>query len=280
MKHFRLVIVLSIAIIAGLHCSHPSQPTTGLGNQYSIYLTGRVLDKNGNPMTNAVAKLADKNLADTTGADGYYYITEKKANGVSKIATASVGDSLQILKAGQVITYLDIPKWIDTLPDVFLIQRDIYGSLSPAPTSISRITATITGDSIPDSLAQVAVLGYIPATGNYSGFIYFVYTAQTLNYNVYVSVYNADTALIGRSMIVTFPSTAGDISMPTFNPNNATPVVYAGDDTTVSINDMIRLHATASDSFGGHIAKWEWNIGNSGFRQTATGDTIIIAPAD
>ena len=225
MKHLRLVILLSIAVIAGLHCSHPSQPTTGLGNQYSIYLTGRVLDKNGNPMANAVAKLADKNLADTTGSDGYYYITEKKAAGLPKTATASVGDSLQILKAGQVITYLDIPKWIDTLPDVFLIQRDIYGSLSPAPTSISRITATITGDSIPDSLAQVAVLGYIPATGNYSGFIYFVYTAQTLNYNVYVSVYNADTVLIGRSMIVTFPSTAGDISMPTFDPNNQVALV-------------------------------------------------------
>jgi len=252
MKPLRLVIVLSIAVIVGLHCSQPSQPKTDLSDQYSIYLTGRVLDKDGKPMANAVAKLAGRNLTDTTGADGYYYVTEKKAGGVAKTAAASLGDSLQILKAGQVITYLDIVKWIDTLPDVFIIQRDIYGSLSSAPASFSRITATITGDSIPDSLAEVAELGYIPATGNYSGFVYFVYTAQTLNYNVYVSVYNADSVLIGRSITVTFPSTAGDISMPAFDPNNAVPAptleivqpiggetYHAGDTATIQwkIND-------------------------------------------
>jgi hypothetical protein len=278
MKLLRLVIVLSIAVIVALYCSHPSQPNTGLSNQYSIYLTGRVLDKNGNPVANAVAKLADKNLSYTTGSDGYYYITEKKTAGLPK--TASVGDSLQILKAGQVITYLDIPKWIDTLPDVFLVQCDIAGNLSSPPASISRITATLTGDSIPDSLARIALLGYLPATVSYSGFIFFVYTAQTLNYNVYISVYDADSALIGRSMNVPFTSLNSLITIPTFNPNNVAPIVYAGNDTTVSINDTIRLHATASDSFGKHIAKWEWNINNTGFRQTATGDTIIVAPAD
>jgi N-acetylneuraminic acid mutarotase len=57
------------------------------------------------------------------------------------------------------------------------------------------------------------------------------------------------------------------------------PIVNAGKDTTVSIYDTIRLHGTASDSFG-HISKWEWDFGNTGtFITTSTSDTNILAPA-
>jgi PKD repeat protein len=57
------------------------------------------------------------------------------------------------------------------------------------------------------------------------------------------------------------------------------PVPDAGNDTTVSIYDTIRLHGSASDGFG-HISKWEWDFGNTGtFITTSTSDTNILASA-
>jgi hypothetical protein len=270
------VAAAALALIAG--CSQSTGPKDDLSGQYSIYLTGRVLNANGNPVADAVARLAGRNLSDTTDANGWYLIAEKKAAGLPKTAAASVGDSVEILKDGQFITYLGVPTWIDTLPDVRLVQRNIGGDFLAPPGSFSMVTATLTVGS--DPVKKIKELWYNTANQSYSGFIYFVYTTQSVNYSVYVSVYNVDSVLIGRSVIVNFPSSAGDIDMPAFDPNNAVPGVYAGDDTTVSVNDTIRLHAVASDSFGGSIAKWEWSINGVGYPQPSSGNLTIVAPAD
>jgi hypothetical protein len=55
------------------------------------------------------------------------------------------------------------------------------------------------------------------------------------------------------------------------------PVANAGNDTFTLINNTVRLHGNATQRFG-TIVKWEWNIGNSGFKQTLTGDTTITTP--
>ena len=57
------------------------------------------------------------------------------------------------------------------------------------------------------------------------------------------------------------------------------PVPNAGQDTTVSINDTVRLHGSATDRFG-YITSWAWDIGNTGtFITKSRGDTIIVAPS-
>jgi hypothetical protein len=55
------------------------------------------------------------------------------------------------------------------------------------------------------------------------------------------------------------------------------PVAHAGNDTALARNSTVTLHGSATVVFG-TIVKWEWNINNSGFVQTSTGDTIITAP--
>ena len=56
------------------------------------------------------------------------------------------------------------------------------------------------------------------------------------------------------------------------------PIVNAGNDTTVSINDTITLHGTAEDNLGAITGMW-WDIGNATtFIETKTGDTNVIAP--
>jgi alpha-tubulin suppressor-like RCC1 family protein len=57
------------------------------------------------------------------------------------------------------------------------------------------------------------------------------------------------------------------------------PVPNAGNDTTVSINDTVRLHGSATDRFG-YITSWAWDIGNTGtFVTKSKGDTTIVAPS-
>lgn len=273
LKNF-VVAAAGLALMAG--CSSSTGPKDDISDQYNVYLTGFVLDQDGNPIANTVATVKGTALSDTTGADGRYLIVEDR-HGSSRPAPS--GDSVQYLKAGQVITMQNIPKWIDTLPDVFIEQRDIFGHFTASPVSLGRITAVITGDGIPAANPLVAARGYISLTQNYSGYVYFVYSGALRNYSVVINVYNSDSVLIGRSLRVDFASNVGDVQVPDFDPNNALPSVYAGDDTTVSINDTIRLHAVASDSFGGSIAKWEWSINGGSFNQTSSGDTIIFAPA-
>jgi uncharacterized protein (TIGR02145 family) len=273
-----IVFVLGIAL---LKCSQPSKPDTNTVD-YTIHLTGRVLEKDGKPIPNTIAKLVGKDLSDTTDANGYYQIIEKTSTlSLNKKLAGDTLDSLQIIKDGQVITMLDIANWIDTLPDVFVIQRDIYGNLTSKPDSLCVIKALITGDNIPDSIPNLAELWYNTLNQSYSGFVYFIYSTKLTHYSVYVNVYKKDTVFIGRSVKVDFPSTAGNINIPSFSPNNAEPVLNAGSDTTVSIHDTIRLQPIAIDSFGGKISKWEWDIGNTGKFIETTPETnfITIAPS-
>jgi uncharacterized protein (TIGR02145 family) len=259
-KHWTTVL-LSLAF---LKCSDLSSPIPTNDNN-KIFLTGRVLDKDGKPMADVIAKLLGRDLSDTTDAKGNYSIIEKTTKAsLDKSVTADVLDSLQIIKEGQVVTMLDIARWIDSLPDVFIVQRDIYGDLTLKPKSLGAVKAMISGDNIPDSTPKIAVLSYNEMNQSYCGFAYFVYSFKQLNYSVYVNVYDRHSVFIGRSAMVNFPSTAGDIHIPTFNPNNAAPIVDAGNDTTVSINDTIRLHAQAVDSFGS-IILYQWDFESDGF---------------
>ncbi len=66
---------------------------------------------------------------------------------------------------------------------------------------------------------------------------------------------------------------------PLFDPNanpHGIPVVSAGNDTIVSINDTIRLSGEVVDD--GEIERYEWNINDEGFVEVSKIDTIIIAP--
>jgi hypothetical protein len=155
------------ACLAVFGCSPLSGPNNSVSSQYSIHLTGRVLDNNGNPMANTVVKLKSRCLWDTTDAKGCYCVSEKK--GYQKLPDPC-RDSLEFCKDSQTITKKSISNWIDTLPDLLTVQRDIYGSLSSVPKSYGNMTATITGA---DSTPQVAQLWYNVPNQSYSGFVYF-----------------------------------------------------------------------------------------------------------
>jgi hypothetical protein len=262
-----------------LSCTNNEKVAGGVvetGN--AIELTGRVLDKNGEPVFGVVAKLAKKGYSDTTGPDGKYIIEGEVNKQNNDINTGDILDTVIFLQKGQRFASINVVKWIDSLPDVRIVQRDISGEIDPVTITISRIEAILTGDSIPEEQAIVTELYYFEDTYTYSGFVNSPATVEVQNYEVYVNVYDYDGKIIGRSDVVYFNSLAGDITIPSFNPLNAKPIANAGSDTIVSINDTIYLHGSAEDAFEGSIEKWEWNINGNGFVETSTGDTSFIAP--
>ena len=186
-------------------------------------------------------------------------------------------DTLNLVKDNQILSTTSIVELIDTLPDLFIVQRDIYGDLSLITETVNKIEAVITGDGITNP--KVSTLWHNTANNSYSGFAYFVYSISTKNYNVYVKVYNSDNKYIGKSVNVPFTSMAGDVSIPNFNAENARPTIFIGNDTTVSIYDTIHLTCIATDSIASRgIMKWEWNIDGAGFTETSTSDTLVVVP--
>ena len=52
----------------------------------------------------------------------------------------------------------------------------------------------------------------------------------------------------------------------------------AGNDTTISINDLLILHAGTIELFNSKIVQIEWDINNTGFKKVESIDTSILAP--
>jgi alpha-tubulin suppressor-like RCC1 family protein len=56
------------------------------------------------------------------------------------------------------------------------------------------------------------------------------------------------------------------------------PVANAGNDTGVFVGTPLRLHGSATDSFGG-MSNWAWKIGTGTWGRTAGPDTEFVAPS-
>jgi hypothetical protein len=206
-------------------------------------------------------------------------ISEENIVFTSRLSKTTSGNSLlTLLKDGQLISQQEIENLIDTIPDLFFIQRNIYGSFNDLAPTTPFIKAILSGTGIPDSTPKIVDLWYNTAANSYSGYVYFVYSAGEKNYSVTTKVYNSLNRLIAQSFPVPFTSNAGDVQIPNFSTHNAVPFCNAGSDTTVSIQDTIKLHASAVDSAGGTIIKYEWKIADGIWFAAANSDTNILAP--
>lgn len=233
------------------------------------YLSGRVVSTGANPVAGVAVHLAKAGVSDTTDALGRYHLLHPAG---TENDDSAVIDTLFYQKHGQVLARVSLTQWVDSLPDVQIVQRDISGLLTGV-SGITRVEAVVTGDGIDSAAPVVTEFYYNALTGNYSGFVFFPPANSVQNYLIHVNIYGADSTLVGQSQTVPFNSFAGNITIPTFSAGNSVPVVNAGTDTAVGIGETIALHATAVDSFGGTISKWEWSIGGDPFVETSSGDT-------
>jgi hypothetical protein len=180
---------------------------------------------------------------------------------------------------GQVLARVNVTHWVDSLPDVQVVQRDISGLLQSGSAVIARVEAVLNGDGIDSTNPVTAEFYYNPLAENYSGFLYFPPASSVQNYSVFINVYDEENRFTARSVTVPFNSFAGNITVPSFNASNARPVANAGGNRTAQVASTLELQGSASVGFDGSIVKWEWNIGGQGFVETSSGDTVITLPS-
>lgn len=274
----RLTVFAALATLAmlGFSACFQTEPGGGTESSDGIRLTGRVIGTDLNPVAGVAVTLASSGLTDTTDALGRYVLI-----GAANTADdgAFVLDTLRYFKNGQSLARVSVLQWVDSLPDVQLIQRDISGLLNATGHEVVRVEAVLTGDGIDSTDPVVTEFYHNTISGNYSGFLYFAPTAYTAHYVVSIKVYGPGNNLIGQSVAVPFNSFAGNITVPAFSAGNSKPLAFAGTDTAVALNALVQLRGAAVDSFGGAIAKWEWSIDGAPFVQTSTGDTSFSRPS-
>jgi hypothetical protein len=265
-----LAAALSAGLVAG--CMGGSS-STETGSEIS--LSGRVVDKDNTPISGIAVSLAKAGLTDTTDFQGRYLIE-------GALPAEDAPDTLVFTQGGHAVAALPVTKWVDSLPDLKIIQRDISGSVLAVgafAAKIGRVEAVLTGDGIPADRPVTVEVFYNALASHYSGFVYFPGTNAVRHYAVTVNVYDTAGRFTGRSATVPFSSIAGNILVPPFNPGNAVPAVDAGRDTSLPTGALLALRGAAPDSFGGVVTKWEWNIAGQGFRETSSGDTVITLPS-
>lgn len=228
MKIFIFPIFLFLILIQS--CSD-SVNSTDTHSNYAVNLTGKVLSKDGTPIPAAIAQLVKQNLFDTTDSKGEYSFKVQNKEGT--ILTAAVNsngkDTIKLIRDGQIITMIEISKYIDTIPDVFIVQRNIGGKVLPNNLDLLTITGKIWNDSDADEPIHNIPFYYSTQTLNYSGFVYFVYTGTLENYSVCTYAFNKENLLTGQSDTIHFSSLAGDIEIPEFDPKNLSDTIIFSD---------------------------------------------------
>jgi hypothetical protein len=125
-----LIVLITGIALAYLSCNKEQLTGSDVGNEDAIALSGRVLNKNGDGIANVVVKLSRIGFADTTNAQGSYKISASKDTLISLgIQLDNRIDSVVVQKDNAVITKMKVEKWIDSLPDVYIIQRNVSGRL-------------------------------------------------------------------------------------------------------------------------------------------------------
>lgn len=280
-----LQVILSFLYLCMMSCTGDNKISgTEISNEDAVCLVGKVLDMKGLGVSGIVAGIDKLNLSDTTDITGSYsLILTKKELIELNVNLDTMNSSVKITNSGNIVSTIKITKWIDSLPSVLLVQRNISGKLSTSNTDFRRIVAVISKlDADRNILEQFSKdLWLNTETMGYSGFCYILNSVSDQNYSVYVNVYNSDSVLTGKSKTVFFSQLAGDIEIPSFDPYlNQGFEISAGNDTTLTIKDSLHLSASLPSGSSTVITKWEWNINGNGFVQTSGADTVIIMPDD
>ena len=276
----RLTLLLFLLLLSLQRCVTTNNAGGNDETSTGISLSGLVYDKsNAKGVANVVTRLKATGFTTRTDNEGYFDLTISN-DSIRQLGLNldSISDTLQYMLDDTVVAERAIENWVDELPTLYIVQRNIYGKLSRDSSVVGFITVTLSRlDSTGTFPPCVYPLWHNRATNGYSGFAYF-YNNDTRNveFSIVVNSYSPDSLLTGQSRTITFPGDiAGDIEVPEFDPLNALPVPFAGNDTAVSINETVILSGTASDDFGGTITGWEWDAGNTGTFVDVTPDSIF-----
>ncbi|MBF0430265.1 MAG: hypothetical protein HQK83_03230 [Fibrobacteria bacterium] len=250
--------ILTAVIIFVMGCLDVLNPGEEEESANQVNLTGKVYDKDSKPVSMAIATLKKMGISDTTLEDGSYQL-------ISDLSAPIQDDTLVITKDGQLLDIQVISNFVDDLPAIYIVQRDIYGEFFADPfgeaAAIHKIEALLMDEA--EAPLKTVELGHNAAANAFSGFIYTKKSMGGEKYILIVNIYRANGELIGTSEVVPFTDMLGDIKVPMFEPkNNLLSIeidsIYAVAGHETWINVRVPYY------YQTRIVRWEWDIGNSG----------------
>ncbi len=237
----------------------------------SINITGRVFTDQSKPLGAVIVHLRHANLSDTTDGDGKFAIQGERST-LSARAMATV-DTLDYLRNGNTIQSVAVISWVYSMPDLFLVQRDIFGKINPSQIRIAKITGTLwnaQGDSFALSLEWNSL------TDRYSGFAWFRCTGGVDSFQVQVNTFDSLGRKIGSSPKMPFTSLAGNIQMPDFNADNTLPWFTFQVPPTIHRLDSARIRMIGQNPLDSTL-RIQWNIDGHAWVDGRT-DTLLWIP--
>jgi hypothetical protein len=181
---------------------------------------------------------------------------------------------------GRRVAILPIGKWIDTLPDVRLIQRNVSGKLLHGALLTDQdanlVLGILRGTDIPADHPVTAEFFYNRPANEYSGFLYFPDLGKSGTYEVLVQVYDGKGYLQGQSGTIRFNGLAGDLSIPAFEIGARALTVSVhgevpgsrGNPVSVRPGDTVRIEVVASPPQGATAVEYAWKIAGGEFQSS------------
>ena len=216
-------------------------------------LSGTILHDNGKPFVNLDVRLKSTGVNTRTDANGRWSLPAPKAVAAR---SAAGSDSVIVSNDSQTIVTTPVTNYYAELPPLYIVQRDLYGSLANFVQGKYVVTAYLV---LPDSTTRTIPLWHNQVAHAFSGFIYTIYTTQTVNYSVRVVVRDTtnhdDSTITGISPVVPFNSTAGDVTIPVFSYRNLVPSAKVEVEGAIRIGNEVKLTATVGDTdiVGGYM---------------------------
>jgi hypothetical protein len=282
----RWSVYCGLAILPLVVFCTTDQYSTTVITEEEVALQGQVVNEKGEGQAGIVATLAHIGFSDTTDARGMYVISIKAGEFVRALFKDSTGfdidlenlnlktllppsqDSLLILRNDSVLATLKFTQWQANLPTVVIRNRNIICRFDRPSEGILWGEAAIFINQDDSLMYHKTVEIWHDTSEKYlSGNTDFIYQDIAISsYAVYVNLFDKAGRFVGRTYTKTnIPVSAGQLEFTDINPFNALPIASAGNDTTVSINDTVRLIGKATDDFEGTIIRHEWNIGADPF---------------
>lgn len=252
MKRSILSAIAAASLCLLQACDLSNQVSNGGGDEThsNIDIQGVVLTGRSTPFAGIVVKLRTAGLADTTDARGTYAIQADRA--IAAARTLAVVDTLDFYREGRIVHSELLATWVEKVPDVILVQRDVSGRLTGNVSEVKTIQAVFGGRR-----ADTLSLEWNPVLGSYSGFAYFEWSAGVDSHQLRIEARDSLHRMVGRSVDIPFTSRAGDLNVPTFDAGNARPrLVLTGPDSAQS-REVLRISGIGYDAFGKILlARW------------------------
>jgi hypothetical protein len=258
-----IAMLATLAIAACDSSTSSNNPDNG-GLTSVTGLHGSILDPNGKGIPNAKVRLKSTGATATTDADGKWSLSVSAARAVAG-RTFDATDSIVISKDSQVIVAKPVTSYNVELPPLYVVQRDVFGTLLNAPIGKAlQVSAVI---NMPDSTKYLLNFWYNKASANYSKFFYLVSSDSIQTYLISLVVRDSLGDTISKSKTpMEFTTEAGDVQMLPIRYNNYVPVFTFNKDSLIPTvigtgRHIVKLKLDSSN-YSNDVKLVEWRLAN------------------